>query len=364
MMQDVLIKEATILVVDDTPENLSLLNALLKERYRVKIAIGGRKALAMAKDAPPDLILLDVMMPEMDGYETCRQFKADPALAGIPIIFLSALGEVEDEKLGFAVGAVDYITKPLSPSILMARLSTHLALKKANDVLKGQSIALERAVMERTVELERTREITILAMASLAETRDNETGNHIHRTANYVTVLAEHLQRHSLRGEELNDESIALLTRSAPLHDIGKVGIPDAILLKPGKLTVEEFEIMKMHAGIGRDAIAKAEAQLGSTGLFLGVAKEIAGGHHEKWNGTGYPAGLAGEEIPLSARLMAVADVYDALISKRVYKDAFSRETAEGIILEGSGSHFDPEIVKGFELVKDRFWEIADSLKD
>jgi putative two-component system response regulator len=357
-------REATILVVDDTPENLSLLNALLKERYRVKIATGGRKALAMAADAPPDLILLDVMMPEMDGYETCRRFKQDPVLAAIPIIFLSALGEVEDEKQGFAVGAVDYITKPLSPSILMARLATHLALKKANDVLKGHSLMLEAAVTERTAELERTREITILAMASLAETRDNETGNHLHRTASYVKILAEHLMRHSAQGGELDDERIALLTRSAPLHDIGKVGIPDAILLKPGKLTFEEFEIMKGHSAIGRDAIAKAEAQLGVSANFLSVAKEIAGGHHEKWNGTGYPDGLAGTAIPLSARLMALADVYDALISKRVYKDSFPRDKAEGIILEGNGTHFDPEIVKAFMHLKDEFWEIAETLRD
>ncbi|MEN9352781.1 MAG: hypothetical protein RL318_106 [Fibrobacterota bacterium] len=357
-------RDAIVLVVDDTPENLSLLNALLKERYRVKIATGGRKALAMAKEAPPDLILLDVMMPDMDGYETCRQFKQDPNLATIPIIFLSALGEVEDEKLGFAVGAVDYITKPLSPSILMARLSTHLALKKANDVLRGNSLVLEQAVAERTTELERTREITILAMASLAETRDNETGNHLHRTANYVKILAEHLAVHSLHGQELTDASIALLTRSAPLHDIGKVGIPDAILLKPGKLTPEEFEIMKRHSAIGREAICKAEAQLGVSANFLSVAKEIAGGHHEKWNGSGYPDGLAGLDIPLSARLMALADVYDALISKRVYKESFPREKAEAIIMEGQGSHFDPEIVKAFVHLKDHFWDIAESLLD
>lgn len=357
-------KEATILVVDDTPENLTLLNALLKDRYRVKIATGGRKALAMAKDARPDLVLMDVMMPDMDGYQTCRLFKEDAELADIPIIFLSALGEVEDEKTGFAAGAVDYITKPLSPSILMARLRTHLALKKANDVLRGQSLELEAAVRERTRELERTREITILAMASLAETRDNETGNHLHRTSRYVRLLSQWLAGNSSRGAELTAERIALLTRSAPLHDIGKVGIPDAILLKPGKLTVEEFETMKTHAAIGRDAIAKAEAQLGGDASFLSVAKEIAGGHHEKWDGSGYPEGLSGESIPLSARLMAVADVYDALISKRVYKEAFPREEAERIILEGSGRHFDPEVVRAFVALKDDFWEVAQALKD
>jgi putative two-component system response regulator len=363
-MMELASRDATVLVVDDTPENLSLLNALLKERYRVKIATGGRKALQMAHDAPPDVVLLDVMMPEMDGYETCRQLKADPELADIPVIFLSALGEVEDEKLGFSVGAVDYITKPLSPSILMARLATHLSLKKAKDVLKNQSHALEIAVRERTAELERTREITILAMASLAETRDNETGNHLHRTAGYVRMLAEELRVSSPRGIGLDDDRIALLTRSAPLHDIGKVGVPDAILLKPGKLTVEEFEIMKTHAAIGRDAIAKAEAQMGGGETFLRVAKEIAGGHHEKWNGTGYPDGLAGEDIPLSARLMAVADVYDALISKRVYKEAFAREMAESIIVDGAGTHFDPEVVNAFRHVRERFWELASTLRD
>ena len=357
-------REATILVVDDTPENLTLLNALLKDRYRVKIATGGRKALAMARDLPPDLVLMDVMMPELDGYETCRQFKADSRLADIPIIFLSALGEVEDEKQGFKAGAVDYITKPLSPSLLMARLHTHLSLKKAKDVLMGQSLDLELAVELRTKELERTREVTILAMASLAEARDNETGNHLHRTSSYIRVVAEHLMRSSVRGEQLTPEKISMLVRSAPLHDIGKVGIPDAILLKPGKLTPEEFEIMKTHAAIGRDAIAKAEAHLGNCGAFLSTAKEIAGGHHEKWDGTGYPDGLMREDIPISARLMALADVYDALISRRVYKEAFPREKAEEIILSGAGTHFDPEIVMAFDLLKDRFWEIAQELKD
>ena len=318
----------------------------------------------MAQDIPPDLVLMDVMMPEMDGYEACRQFKADSRLADIPIIFLSALGEVEDEKQGFKVGAVDYITKPLSPSLLMARLHTHLSLKKAKDILMGQSLDLELAVEMRTKELERTREVTILAMASLAEARDNETGNHLHRTSSYIRVLAERLMRSSIRGEQLTPEKISVLVRSAPLHDIGKVGIPDAILLKPGKLTPEEFEIMKTHAVIGRDAIAKAEEQLGNCGSFLNTAKEIAGGHHEKWDGSGYPDGLTGEDIPLSARLMALADVYDALISRRVYKEAFPREKAEGIILSGAGTHFDPEIVKAFDQLKDRFWEIAQELKD
>jgi len=357
-------REATILVIDDTPENLTLLNALLKERYRVKIATGGKKALSMARDLPPDLVLMDVMMPEMDGYETCRQFKEDSRLAGIPIIFLTALGEVEDEKQGFKAGAVDYITKPLSPSILMARIHTHLSLKKAKDVLMGQSLDLELAVELRTKELEQTREVTIMAMASLAEARDNETGNHLHRTSRYVKELAERLMRTSVRGEGLTPEIVSVLVRSAPLHDIGKVGIPDAILLKPGKLTFDEFEIMKTHSAIGREAIAKAVVNLGNSGGFLKVAQEIAGGHHEKWDGTGYPDGLVREDIPLSARLMALADVYDALISRRVYKDAFSREKAEEIILSGAGTHFDPEIVIAFDFLKDRFWEIAQELRD
>lgn len=364
MQLDTAGREATVLVVDDTPENLTLLNALLKDKYRVKIATGGKKALAMAKDSPPDLVLMDVMMPDMDGYEACRLFKEDPRLADVPVIFLSALGEIEDEKQGFVAGAVDYITKPLSPSILMARIRTHLSLKKANDALKGQSLELEGAVKERTRELERTREVTILAMASLAEARDNETGNHLHRTSRYVNMLAQWLRAKSVRGVDLDEERIALLTRSAPLHDIGKVGIPDAILLKPGKLTFEEFEIMKTHAAIGRDAIAKAEAQMAGDASFLGVAKEIAGSHHEKWDGSGYPEGLAGEAIPLSARLMAVADVYDALISKRVYKDAFPREEAEKIILEGAGKHFDPEIIRAFVELRDDFWDVAQKLKD
>jgi putative two-component system response regulator len=357
-------REATILVVDDTPENLSLLNALLRERYRVKIATSGERALSIARSAPPDLVLLDVMMPTVDGYETCRRMKADPLLAGIPVIFLTAKSDVEDEKQGFSVGAVDYITKPLSPSILLSRVRTHVTLKLAQERLRESNDWLEQEVQERTRELEATQEASILALATLAETRDNETGNHIRRTARYVRELALKLRELPEYAAVLDNATVATLVRSAPLHDIGKVGIADSILLKPGKLTPEEFEIMKTHAAIGRDALAKAEALLGAETSYLGIAKEIAGGHHEKWDGSGYPDGLSGASIPISARLMALADVYDALISKRVYKEAFPREKAEAIILEGRGRHFDPNVVDAFTALKDDFWEIAQKMSD
>lgn len=357
-------RDATILVVDDTPENLSLLNALLRERYRVKIATSGERALSIARTAPPDLVLLDVMMPVVDGYETCRRMKEDPLLAEIPVIFLTAKSDVEDEKQGFSVGAVDYITKPLSPSILLSRVRTHVTLKLAQERLRESNDWLEHEVYERTRELEATQEASMLALATLAETRDNETGNHIRRTARYVRELAVKLREHPKFAAFLDNKTVATLVRSAPLHDIGKVGISDSILLKPGKLTPEEFEVMKTHAAIGRDALVKAEALLGAEISYLGIAKDIAGGHHEKWDGSGYPEGLSGDQIPIPARLMALADVYDALISKRVYKEPFPREKAEAIILEGRGKHFDPDVVDAFVALKDVFWEIAQKLSD
>jgi putative two-component system response regulator len=358
-------RKATILVVDDTPDNLTLMSGLLKETYRVKVANNGERALkALQGDDKPDLILLDIMMPGLSGYEVIREIKANQATRHIPVIFLTAMSEAEDEKIGLEMGAADYITKPISPPIVMARVKTQLENKAAADFLRDQNVYLETEVDKRTREISAIQDVTILAMASLAETRDSDTGNHIRRTQFYVKALAEKLRTNPRFGFFLSDETIEKLFKSAPLHDIGKVGIADRILLKPGRFTPEEMEIMKTHTTLGRDAIEAAEKQLGMQVEFLTLAKEIAYGHQEKWDGSGYPQGLAGDNIPISARLMAVADVYDALISRRVYKEGMPHEKAVGIIIEGKGKHFDPDMVDAFLELQDEFRAIAARFAD
>ncbi|MBF0214975.1 MAG: two-component system response regulator [Magnetococcales bacterium] len=355
-----LLARSTVLVVDDTPDNLSLMSGLLKEHYKVKVANSGERALRIAQsDHPPDLILLDIMMPGMDGYEVCRRLKAEPVTKDIPVIFLTAKAEVEDERMGLELGAVDYLTKPVSPPIVMVRVKNHLALKASADWLRDQNDFLEQEVSKRTREVMAIQDVTILAMASLAETRDSDTGNHIRRTQYYVKMLAERLRSHPRFAAVLSDSSIHMLFKSAPLHDIGKVGIPDRILLKPGRFIPEEFEIMKTHTTLGRDAIDHAEKQLGMSVEFLAMAKEIAYSHQEKWDGSGYPLGLAGDAIPWTARLMAVADVYDALVCRRVYKEGMSHEKAMGIMIEGRGSHFDPDALDAFVALQEEFLAIS-----
>jgi putative two-component system response regulator len=354
-----------ILVVDDTPDNLLLMANLLKESYTVKAANNGEKAIRIARDKPPpDLILLDIMMPGMTGHEVAQVLQADPATRDIPIIFLTAMASSEDETRGLEMGAADYITKPISPPVVLARVRTQLKVKDAAEFLRDQNAYLEREVQRRTRELGAIQDVTIHAMASLAETRDNETGNHIRRTQHYVRVLAEHLRDHPRFRHFLDAATIQLLFKSAPLHDIGKIGIPDRILLKPGRFTPDEFEIMKTHTTLGRDAIAHAEQQLGMDVDFLRLAKEIAYSHQEKWDGSGYPEGLTGDAIPISARLMAVADVYDALISRRVYKEGMPHEQAVQIILDGRGAHFDPDICDAFQACLPLFQQIAARFAD
>lgn len=355
----------TILVVDDTPDNLRLMGALLKDRYRVKVARDGHRGLEIAKAEPqPDLILLDIMMPEIDGFDVCRLLKEDPETRNIPVIFLTAKSEVADEQQGFDLGAVDYITKPISPPTLLARVETHLKLKESQDFLRDQNAFLEAEVQRRSREVAAIQDVTIMAMASLAETRDSDTGNHILRTQKYVELLAYALQQHPRFSAFLTDETISMIVKSAPLHDIGKVGIPDRILLKPGRFTPDEFEIMKRHTTLGRDAIVSAERQLGLDVDFLRFAKEIAYTHQEKWDGSGYPLGIAGDDIPISGRLMAVADVYDALISRRVYKEGMPHQQAVEIIAKGRGNHFDPDMVDAFLSIADQFQAIAQQYVD
>ncbi len=357
-----LIEHATLLIVDDTPQNIDILVETLAEKYELLVATDGREALESVEEQQPDLVLLDIEMPEMNGFETCQRLKGDERTRDIPVIFLTANSEIDQKTKGFRLGAVDYITKPFDIQEIQARVETQLSVKMARDVLKNQKNLLENMVRKRTREVIQTQEITIRMAASLAETRDNETGNHILRTQRYVRILAEELSRLPRFAGELTPSKIDLLVKSAPLHDVGKIGVPDAVLLKTGKLTDREFDEMKKHTLYGREALAKAEEREGRDQpgkSFLRFAREIAYGHHEKWNGRGYPAGLEGEAIPLSCRIMAIADVYDALISPRVYKKAFSHARACSIIEEEKGSHFDPAVARCFLENMGRFRDVA-----
>lgn len=356
-----------ILLIDDDPAVLETLNDCLRPHYQTRIATRAAQGLDLARLQPqPDLILLDVEMPDMRGYEVCARLKQNAQTEWIPVMFLSSHTDVGDVTQGLGLGAVDYVTKPVAPPILLARVQTHLRLREAHDLLQDQNAHLENLVSRRTrdleartLELQRSQNLTIFALGSIAETRDNETGNHIYRTSAYVEVMARNLAAQAAHENAMTADEWEMIWKSAPLHDIGKVGIPDHVLMKPGKLTVEEFEVMKRHPTLGRDAIRSAEARVQSEGSFLRVASEIAFSHHERWDGTGYPQGIGGDEIPLSARLMALADVYDALISKRVYKAALSHAKATEIIREGRGNHFDPAVLDVFLDLQDQFHEIA-----
>ncbi len=353
-----------ILIVDDEKFYIDVLVDLLKDDYKTVVAKDGEQALRRAaSDPPPDLILLDIMMEGMDGYEVCRRLKKNPAVSEVPVIFLTVKSEVADELRGFELGATDYISKPMSPPIVRARVATHLELARARRALERQNVILEERVQERTAELERAKDVAIFCMASLAEARDNETGRHLLRTQNYVRVLAEKLQDHPRFEHFLNPRNIRLLYKTAPLHDIGKVGVPDRILLKPAKLDADEWEVMKKHTDYGHDALLRAEDELGTTD-FLELARSMVLSHHEKWDGSGYPKGLEGDEIPIAGRLMALADVYDALISRRVYKEPYSHDEAVEMIRDGSGTHFDPDVVDAFIALQTVFKEIATTYAD
>lgn len=344
-----------ILVVDDTPANIQILMETLKDEFAIVAAVTGQKALQMAAADPvPDLILLDIMMPGLDGYQVCEKLKADEKTRDIPVIFVTAMTDEENEQKGLDLGAVDYITKPFQPGLVKSRIRNHIDLKRHRD-------HLEELVRERTEELVRTQDATINSLATLAEYRDPETGGHIKRTQNYVKALAVKLKDHPKFSGFFDDITIEQLFKSAPLHDVGKVGVPDHILLKPGKLSDDEFEEMKKHTTYGHDTIFRVELELGGEveESFLRFAREIASTHQEKWDGSGYPEGLKGEDIPISGRLMAIADVYDALISRRVYKAPIPHSKAVEIIREGKGNHFDPDMVEAFLEIHEEFRQIA-----
>jgi len=338
---------ADILLVDDTPANLHMLSDLLRaEGYRTRSARSGEMALQAAQTQPPDLVLLDVMMPGMDGYEVCRRMKSSPDLAGIPVIFLSALTETPDKVEAFAVGAVDYVTKPLQIDEVRARVKTHLRLRRLQLEIEHNNRELERRVEEQVREIADSQMATIFAMARLAESRDDETGTHLERVRAFchllVTGLARRCPHHGI-----DDRYVRDVVHASPLHDIGKVAISDTILLKPDKLTPAEFEIMKTHTSLGAKTLESVRDEYPGNG-FVTVGIDIAQYHHEWWDGSGYPDGLAGDEIPLSARVMALADVYDALRSERVYKPPIPHDEACQIIWEEGRLHFDPDVVGVF----------------
>ncbi len=347
-------RKKQILIVDDTASNIDTLIAVLGDEYDLRVAVNGEMALQTLQQTElPDLILLDIMMPGMDGYEVCRRLKSSDRTLGVRVIFLTALATNYEQEKGLSLGAEDYICKPFDPIIVRARVNTQLELKGYRDHLEEQ-------VVLRTEDLVHAQEATIASMAIMAEYRDPETGGHIQRTKSYIHALASELRKNN--PGLISEQQHEILYQAAPLHDIGKVAIPDAILLKPARLTADEFSVMKKHTIFGSEAIDRTAAIYGENEL-LRIAAEIAEYHHEKWDGSGYPHGLKGEAIPLCARLMTIADVYDALISKRPYKKTFSHEVAVKTILEGDGythpDHFDPQVLACFAQIHQQFHAIA-----
>ncbi|WP_218312519.1 response regulator [Alteromonas antoniana] len=306
------LSKPTILLVDDEPVNLRVLKQLLGQHYSLVFAKNGEEALRLASEQHPNLILLDVMMPGMTGFEVCQRLKQHDATSAIPVIFVTALNEEHDEAEGFNVGGVDYITKPISPTVVLARVKTHLSLVQADELM-------------------RTRLQVVQRLGRAAEYKDNETGMHVLRMSHYSKILA--------LAYGFSDAAAEILLHAAPMHDIGKIGIPDSIMLKPGKLTKEEFDIMKTHPQIGAEILGDCDSEL------LLIAKSVALTHHEKWNGSGYPNRLSGEEIPVEGRIVAVADVFDALTSKRPYKEAWSVEKTLDLMRSEKGKHFEPKLV-------------------
>lgn len=343
-----------ILIVDDAPANIELLMGILANEYEVAVALDGERALKIVEKVMPSLILLDIRLPGIDGYEVCSRLRANPITAEIPVVFLTADTDRGSESKGLLSGAVDYITKPVDPDLVRLRVRTHLELKRHRDQLSS-------LVKARTRQLTQTLNVMLASLGTLAEYRDNETGAHIFRTRSIVNVLAKQLRAHPLWHSILTEEYIEFVTTAAPLHDIGKVGVPDHILRKPGPLTSEEFAEMKKHPTMGYQVLRAACENLEEPRL-VEIAAEIAYCHHEKWDGTGYPRGLVGEQIPHSGRLMAVADVYDALVSERVYKRAMPHETAIDIIRANSETHFDPSVVEAFLQMADSIQHLYHSV--
>lgn len=356
-------EKMTILCVDDTPVNLTLLNEFLSSYYHLSLTNSGAKALKLLerKASEIDLVLLDVMMPEMDGYEVCRLIRSNPKTQHLPIIFITAKNQPEDEVQALDAGGNDFITKPIQPEVLLSRIKTHLSVRHYHQILADQNAQLEQRLQQQLTDLFKLQNATLTVMISLAEFRDECTGNHIKRTQMFVQKIVEKLYYVC---PELDERKGSLIVQASPLHDIGKITTPDDILLKPGKLTPDEFEIMKQHAQKGCEILHMASKEMGDYGDFLLEAQSIAKSHHEKWDGSGYPEGLKEEAIPIGARIMAVADVYDALRSERPYKKGMSHEQAIEIVMDGKGSHFDPKVVDAFMAQAEVVGQIFDKLKD
>lgn len=345
-------RRKTIVVVDDNPVNIQIIMSSFRNEYIIIPFTSGYDAIEFFKKGQRcDLILLDVVMPEIGGFDTIKVLKSMDEAKDIPVVFLTGNMETQSQVEGLTLGAVDYIFKPFNPPLVKKRIEIHIALEEYNK-------NLTRLVQEKTRTIEMLSDVTVSTIVSIIGTRDEETEGHISRTGEYVTALAKELLRSGLYTDELTDENILMLRKSAPLHDLGKVGISDSILTKPGRLTNEEFEIMKTHTIIGGEAFSKAKFLMNEPS-FLDYAEQLAMYHHEKWNGQGYPGGLKGTDIPLIARIMAIADVYDALISKRPYKQAMSHETATKIIAESRGTHFDPDLCDAFLRINAEFMRIA-----
>ncbi|MCK8824055.1 HD domain-containing phosphohydrolase [Fuchsiella alkaliacetigena] len=353
----------TILAVDDIAENLDVIKATLTPKYRVIAAINGQMAVKIAENKKPDLILLDIVLPKMNGYEVCQQLKENPETRDIPIIFVTGMNSTYEETKGLELGAVDYIVKPINSPILEARVKTHLELSETKQELKKHRNYLEDLVQKKVKEISESKTATIYALAKLTESRDKGTGKHLERTQRYCRLLASKLQEHDKYRSVIDSEYCENIYKASPLHDIGKVGISDSILLKPDKLTKEEFEIIKTHTIIGAQTLTEVKEKY-TENVFINMGIDIVRSHHEKWNGNGYPDGLAGEEIPLSARIMAIADVYDALRTKRPYKDSFSHEKSCEIIIRNKEKHFDPLLVEAFIALQEKFKAISTELKD
>jgi putative two-component system response regulator len=349
----------TIMVVDDMAGNLQLLGDMLRQNgYRVLAFPSGRLALRAATRKPPDLILLDINMPEMDGYDVCRSLKQASQTRDVPVLFISAMSATDDKLAAFAAGGLDYVTKPFQYDEVLARVATHLRLHRLQLEREEYATKLESMVAEQVQEISDSQVATIRGLAKLAESRDDDTGLHIDRTRAYCRLLAETLQRNSAYASEISPAYVKTIYEAAALHDIGKVGISDLILLKKDKLTAGEFETMKLHVSVGAETLREVCERYPKND-YLKMGRQIAEFHHERWDGTGYGSGLAGEQIPLCGRIMAVADVYDALRSARPYKSPFSHEKAATIIRSEIGTHFDPTVVAAFNSVEGEFHAIS-----
>ncbi|MDR1515046.1 MAG: response regulator [Synergistaceae bacterium] len=347
-----------IMLVDDNLTNLTMGKNMLKSFYEVYPLTSGKKLFEMLENVTPDLILLDIEMPEMNGYDVIKALKSDEHFREIPVIFLTAKSGDDNELEGLCLGAIDYVQKPFSAPLLLKRIENHLLITEQKRELKNYNDNLEELVNLKTSQIMELQVAVMGTVAEMVEFRDHSTGGHVDRTIKYLEILVDGLLDERIYSDELKGLDLRFLILSAQLHDVGKIAISDTILKKPGRLTAEEFEEMKTHTTIGAEAIARiGEHTAGHS--FLHHAKIIAHTHHEKWDGTGYPLGLKGAEIPLEGRLMAIADVYDALISMRPYKPPLSADDAARIVKEGRGVHFDPLLVDIFEKLSGKFAKVS-----